>query len=230
MIRLFCGHDKREEPGLHTFIHSVLKRSTDIVHFCPLAAMGLAQGSNAFTLSRFMVPALCGFSGHAIFCDASDMLMVGDVAQLDALFDPKFAVQVVQHATYRSRHERKYCGTEMECAQTNYPRKNWASVMLMNCEHEAWRRMFGSIPMTESNAMTLLQFHFLDNSQIGALPPEWNVLVDEGQPDDTAKILHWTAGIPGFPHYANARRSRDWFAERREMSGLTTTAHGNASR
>jgi len=26
-------------------------------------------------------------------------------------------------------------------------------------------------------------------------------------------VLHWTAGLPSFKHYKNARRSQDWFKE-----------------
>jgi len=49
------------------------------------------------------------------------------------------------------------------------------------------------------------------------LPPEWNVLIDEGQDDKDAKILHWSSGIPMFPHYQNSRRSKDWFTEYNSM-------------
>jgi hypothetical protein len=59
--------------------------------------------------------------------------------------------------------------------------------------------------------LDLLQLKYFEDSEIGELPSEWNVLVDEGQADDNAKILHWTQGIPSFAHYKNARRSKDWF-------------------
>lgn len=221
MIRLFCGYDPREAIGFHVFAQSVIKRASKPVEIIPLAAMGLPQGSNTFTLSRFLVPYLSGFKGRAIFADACDMLMLGDVAELDALFDRSYAVQVVKHPGYVSQHERKYIGTEMECEQSNYFRKNWASLMLVNCEHSAW---FAATPkmMELAKPIDMLQFqHFLGN-EIGGLPPEWNVLIDEGQDDSAAKVLHWTAGIPTFKHYRNARRSKDWFAEHDEL----VAAHG----
>jgi hypothetical protein len=174
--------------------------------------MGLPCGSNSFTLSRFLVPALMGFKGHAIFVDACDMMCLGDIAELDALFDNRFAVQVVKHPDYDSLHQRKYIGTDMECAQSNYSRKNWASVMAINCSHSAW---FGWTPQAIEfkSPMQLLQFQDVLDSEIGDLPKEWNCLVDEGHPMEGAKILHWTAGIPSFIHYRNARASRDWFDE-----------------
>lgn len=218
MLDLFCGYDKREALGFHTFCASVMERATKPVSIHPLSSMGLPEGSNTFTLSRFLVPYLMQFRGHAIFVDACDMLMLGDVAELDALFDTRYAVQVVKHPEYVSQHERKYVGTEMECAQTNYSRKNWASVMLLNCEHEGWRQV-DPLQVSVSGAMGLLQFSHLHDSEIGSLPPEWNVLIDEGQPREGAKVLHWTAGIPTFKHYRNARASKDWFAEYESMTG-----------
>jgi hypothetical protein len=218
MIDLFCGYDRREAVGFHTFCASVMERATQPVSIHPLASMGLPQGSNDFTLSRFLVPHLMGFQGHAIFVDACDMLMLGDIAELDALFDSRYAVQVVKHPDYVSGHERKYVGTEMECAQSNYPKKNWASVMIVNAGHPAWK---GVSPCWLSTvpAIQHLQFDAFLDEDIGALPPEWNVLIDEGHEREGAKLLHWTAGLPTFKHYRNARASADWFAEFEEMTG-----------
>lgn len=232
MIELFCGFDQREAIGFHVFAASVIKRASKPVRITPLASMGLPEGSNSFTVSRFLVPHLMDFKGRAIFADACDMLMLGDVADLDALFDPTYAVQVVKHPTYESQHARKYVGTEMECEQSNYGRKNWASLMLVNAEHAAWRVMTPEwLGCTEeqaietgvkaTNALELLQFSDFSPEEIGQLPAEWNVLIDEGQPREGAKLLHWTAGIPTFKHYRNARASKDWFAEFEELTGGT---------
>lgn len=217
MINLFCGYDAREAVGFHVFCHSVIKRASKPVRIIPLASMGLPEGSNSFTMSRFLVPYLMNFEGHAIFVDACDMLMLGDVAELDALFDEGYAVQVVKHPDYVSGHKRKYIGTEMECAQSNYRRKNWASAMLVNCDHRA--NWYGPQVIAKASPVDLLQFAGYEDDQVGGLPPEWNVLIDEGHEREGAKLLHWTAGIPTFKHYRNARASADWFAELSEMSG-----------
>lgn len=215
MIRLFCGYDERESIGFAVFVHSVIARATVPVAITPLAAMGMAQGTNTFTRSRFLVPYLCGFKGRAIFMDASDMLMRGDVAEIDRSFNPDFAAQVVQHPDYETRHPRKYVGTEMEADNRNYPRKNWASVMMFNCEHPAWQDMtperVGAYPIGD-----LLSLSFL-GEDVGMLHPKWNRLVDEGQP--AGKVLHWTAGIPAFEQYAGTPFADQWFEERRRMEG-----------
>lgn len=215
MINLFCGYDAREAIGFHVFTHSVIQRASCPVRIVPLARFGLPAGSNNFTLSRFLVPHLCGFQGRAIFADASDMLMLGDIAELDEMFDPKFAVQVVKRSDYTSRHDRKYIGTAMECEQSNYSRKNWASLMLINCEHWAWKGMAPSA-IARSAPLSLLQLEFCANA-VGELPPSWNALVDEGDPVEGAKLLHWTAGIPGFPHYSDAPGADLWLSARNQM-------------
>lgn len=213
MIRLFCGYDGREAVGFHTFVQSVIHRASAPVSITPLASMGLPVGSNTFTLSRFLVPYLMDYKGHAIFADASDMLMLGDVAELDSLFDPQCSVQAVKHPDYQTRHPKKYIGTAMECANRDYPRKNWASLMLVNCAHQDWR----SVDLRRAMPLDLLQLKHC--SSIGDLPNEWNRLVDEGQPTEGAKIMHWTAGIPAFDHYKNAPGSDAW---RNELSRITS--------
>ncbi len=210
MIHLFCGYDRREAIGFHVFVASVLERASAPVAIYPLDAKGLPEGTNTFTFSRFLVPWLMGFSGRAIFMDACDMLMQADVAELDRLFDPSRALQCVQH-DYKTRNPVKYIGTPMECGNRDYPRKNWASLMLINCEHPAWRSM---TPARVSNyadiPTTLLGLRWLNDHEVGPLPDHWNRLVDEGQEVEGASVLHWTAGIPAFAHYQNAPGADLW--------------------
>lgn len=214
MVRLFCGYEAREAPGFHVFVSSVLARASVPVEIIPLTAMGLPEGSNAFTVSRFLVPWLMGFKGHAIFADASDMLMLGDVAELDALFDPQFAVQVVKHPNYQPKDKLKYRGTDMETVNTAYERKNWASLMLINCEHPDWHGMTPDA-ITVAHPLELLQLKW---ATVGEIPNEWNRIVDEGHYLAGAKLLHWTCGIPGFPYYQNAPGADLWRAEREAMN------------
>lgn len=211
-VRLFTGYDRREAIGFHVFVHSVIEHASRPVSITPLGAQGLPQGTNEFTYSRFLVPWLCGFKGHAIFADGADMLMQADIAELDVLFDPRYAVQVVQHPDYETRHPRKYVGTTMEADNRNYARKNWASLMLINCEHPEWREQRGDF--TSAHGFALLS---LTGFTVGPLPDEWNRLVDEGQPVEGAKILHWTAGIPGFNNYRDAPGAKLWWDARYSM-------------
>lgn len=218
MIRLFAGYDAREAAGYHVFAQSVLERCVLPPPIHAVGALNQARadlaelrgdGSNDFTYARFSIPERCGFEDWALFVDASDMLLRADLAQLFALADPAFAVQVVQH-DYRTRHPVKYVGTPLECANPDYPRKNWSSVMLLNCGHPAHRRARDRL--RGRDGAFLHRLGWLRDDEIGALPPEWNWLADEYGENDAAKLLHWTAGIPGFRHYEDAPHAAEWHA------------------
>lgn len=215
-IRVFAGFDRREEVGYHTFVSSIIHNTSLPTTVLPLIkeklenlGIHLAEGSNGFTYSRFLPPYICNFKGWALFMDASDMIVKGDLAHLWEQRDARFAVQVVKH-DYKTRHPRKYIGTEMECENRNYARKQWAAVMLMNCEHEAWADVTPEI-VAMRTPMDLLQLKFIKDEWIGELPIEWNWLCDEHGRNDLARVLHFTAGVPAFPVYGRGDHADEWF-------------------
>lgn len=218
MINLYLGYDVREDIGYQVFIASMREHSSGSTCCRRLDACGLPEGSNSFTFSRFLVPWLQGFKGHAIFADASDMLMLQDIAELDGLFDAQYAVQCVRHA-YKTRNPIKYIGTDMQCHNRDYQRKNWASLMIVNCEHPSWAHVTPEWVEAMSEApSTLLALKWIHDNDIGYLPPDWNVLVDEGQEiTETSCLLHWTAGIPAFKHYAKAPGAAVWHRQRNKL-------------
>jgi hypothetical protein len=57
------------------------------------------------------------------------MLVLDDIATLWRLRDERHAVQVVKH-NHVPKEDTKFLGA----TQTKYNKKNWSSVMLMNCE------------------------------------------------------------------------------------------------
>lgn len=215
MIRLFAGFDPREAIGFHAFVQSVIETCSEPVQIIPLTG-DQKDGTNSFTYARFLVPELCGFAGHAIFADASDMICIGDLAEIWAMRDAS-AVQVVKH-DYQTKHPVKYVGTELESANQDYPRKNWSSLILWNCGH--WDHFKNRDRLTSSDGKYLHRFEWLRDDQIGELPKEWNILVGEQEIPRDAKLLHYTLGIPGFAHYANQDGSEYWKSTvRRAMRG-----------
>ncbi len=208
MIRLFTGFDNRESAGWHAFAQSVIENTSEPVAICALTDKSIRDGSNAFTYSRFLVPYLCGFEGHALFLDGADMVAKGDLAELWALRSDK-AVHVVKH-DYKTRNQRKYVGTDMECANSDYPRKNWSSAILWNCSHPANYLLTPKF-IEEHDGSYLHRFAWLPDWLIGELPKEWNWLADEDGASTTAKLLHWTAGIPSIPAHRNAPHASEWF-------------------
>lgn len=217
MIRLYAGFDAREAVGYHAFTASIIEHSTVPVSVCPLSEKSLKRfydegqrdGTNAFTYSRFLIPFLENYEGWAIFADGADMVCRADLAELAALYDPWKAVQVVKH-DYKTKNPRKYIGTDMEAANSDYPRKNWSSLMLINCAHYAWRDLTPA-KVAALPGSYLHRLEFIEDRFIGELPVEWNWLADEYGGNQEAKILHWTAGIPAFEHYKNAPMASEWF-------------------
>jgi hypothetical protein len=217
-IQLFAGFDEREEVGYHAFCSSVIQHATVPVSITPLSLQmvsrlygaGHRDGSNGFIYLRFLIPYLCQFQGWAIFCDGADMVMDADIAELAKLYDPFKAVQVVKH-DYKTKNQRKYIGTQMESDNADYPKKNWSSVMLINCSHYAWRQMTPE-RVAQMPGSFLHRFEFISEDRlIGELPKEWNWLCDEYGANEEAKLLHWTAGIPGFQYYKDAPMADRWF-------------------
>lgn len=212
MLRIFCGYDPREREGFNVFVRSLIERSRDPISVTALTGHQ-RDGTNAFTYSRFLVPYLCNYQGRAIWVDGSDMLLRADISKLVEHFELGRAVSVVKHE-YKTRHPRKYVGTEMEAENSDYEKKNWSSVILWDCRHSA-NEVLTPEYIEKSSGAHLHRFEWLRPERIGSLPIEWNWLVDEYGPNDEAKLLHWTAGIPWFERYRNAPHAEEW----RKMRG-----------
>lgn len=226
MLRLFCGHDPREEAGSHVFVSSVLEHArlpVAITHLHKPAlesAFGqrFAEGSNAFTTSRFLVPALCDFMGTAVFVDGADMLCRSDINDILKAADPTLPVSVVKHA-YKTRYPRKYVGSRMEADNADYERKQWASVMVMNCWHRIWHRLTPD-KVAAMPVLDLLQLRMFGDEQIGSLPVEWNWMADEQGANENAKLVHFTAGVPGFHAHAVCAHSDEWRSQVKRVNYL----------
>ena len=205
-MRLYIGFDPREAIGSYAFIHSLLKKSSKPVEIVPLTG-NQADGTNAFTYARFSIPQLCNWTGFALFADGADMLLRADINELWGMRNPDYAVQVVKHE-YKTKHPRKYLGTELEADNQDYPRKNWSSLVIWNCGHPAHLEARENLSGTDGKY--LHRFSWLNDEEIGSLPVEWNWLADEYGENYKAKLLHWTAGIPGFYQYRNAPHASEW--------------------
>jgi len=165
------------------------------------------DGSNQFIYSRFLVPHLMGYSGHAIFMDG-DMIVRGDIAELWALRSPDKDVQVVKH-DYKTRMPVKYLGAKNE----DYPRKNWSSVMIFNCQNYPTRKLTPEY-IEKSTGAHLHRFQWTSDDRVGALPAEWNWLPDEYGANSDAKLLHYTLGTPCFHEFATTTMADEWHRER----------------
>ena len=213
-IPVFVGYDPREAIAYHVCANSIIRNASQPVSLTPLALNLLdsynethADGSNHFIYSRFLVPHLMDYQGFAIFIDG-DMILKDDINNLCNLYDPTKAVQVVKH-NYQTCMPVKYLGAKNE----NYPRKNWSSVILWNCYHEAHKKLTPEFIQSATGAQ-LHRFSWIEDQDIGELPVEWNWLPDEYGPNPNAKLLHYTLGAPCFHEFATTPQGDEWHRER----------------
>jgi lipopolysaccharide biosynthesis glycosyltransferase len=236
---VYIGYDRREPRSYEAAVRSLHLNADDpvIVHKLDserLADTGLlrrpqdtrgqrydilsnANASTEFAISRFLVPILQQ-SGWALFVD-SDVIFLGDVADLFALADPSKAVMCVKH------QQEGGPSTKMDGQlQQFYARKNWSSVMLFNCDHPANRRL-SLVDVQERRGLYLHSFGWLHDSELGELPQEWNFLVGVsgggGVVSPPPKLLHFTLGTPELG--VCSLYDREWF-KYAPPSDLTTAA------
>jgi hypothetical protein len=149
-----------------------------------------ANESTDFAFSRFLGPFIYNYNGWILFADGADMLCLHDISELWALRDKSKAVMVVKNE-HKTLEDRKFLNQK----QTHYPRKNWSSLMLINCQ--AWRDI-GPMEVNSCSGRVLYRFEWIDDSDIGELPKDYNHLVDVCPPNPNAKIVHFTKGLPVF--------------------------------
>lgn len=213
-IPIFVGYDPREAVAYHTCANSIIRHASAPVAIVPVALNLFkdydethTDGSNHFIYTRFLVPHLMSYIGFAIFIDG-DMIVRGDITELWNMRRPDLDVQVVKH-DYKTKMPVKYLGAKNE----DYPRKNWSSVILWNCNSFPNRRLTPKF-VQQSTGSFLHRFSWLDDSRIGELPPEWNWLPDEYGPNLNAKLLHFTLGTPCFHEFAATPQADEWHRER----------------
>jgi len=212
-IRVFIGFDQVEAIAFHVCSHSIIRHSHCPIAITPLALSNLSNyierhrdGSNEFIYSRFLVPYLMGYRGWAIFIDG-DMLLRADIRELWDMRDDTKAIMCVKH-DYKTRASIKYLGAKNE----DYPRKNWSSVILWNCDHPA-NSILTPAFIENATGAQLHRFSWLSDVSIGELPVEWNWLPDEFGENKQAKLLHFTLGLPSFYEYADSPMASEWHRE-----------------
>ena len=213
-IPIFIGYDPREATAYHTCANSIIRHASKPVAIIPLALNLFndytethTDGSNQFIYSRFLVPHLMSYQGHAIFIDG-DMIVRGDIVELWELANPYMDVQVVKH-NYKTKMPVKYLGAKNE----DYPRKNWSSVILWNCSSWTNRKLTTDF-IENATGAELHRFTWIPDDRIGELPKEWNWLPDEYGENSDAKLLHYTLGTPCFHEFAATPQASEWHREK----------------
>jgi lipopolysaccharide biosynthesis glycosyltransferase len=222
-LRIFVGWDSREPVAYDVAKYSLMRRASIPVEITPIVAEDLrARGlytrdkdplaSTEFTYTRFLTPTLAGFHGWVLFCDC-DFLWLGDIAPMIEYTKTSKAVYCVQH-DYTPKEMTKMDGVP----QTNYPRKNWSSLMLFNCDHPSVKGLTAEVVNRETGAY-LHRMQWVDDADIGSLPTTWNWLEgwNEKPAHGTPNAVHFTRGGPWFEQWQNVDYANLWLAERDQM-------------
>lgn len=218
--KVFVGYDSREDIAWQVARHSLLRHADAQLDVVPLRQTVLrelnlytrpydALSSTEFSLTRFLTPYLAAGSGWVLFCDC-DFLFTTDVRKVFEGLDSSKALYCVQH-DYEPAHDVKMDGKQ----QTIYPRKNWSSFMLFNCDHPDVQSLTPSVVNTASPAY-LHRFEWInDDSAIGALDLDWNFLEGEyPRPEATPRVIHYTNGGPWFDNWQSVDFADLWLKER----------------
>jgi hypothetical protein len=141
-----------------------------------------------------------------LFLD-NDMLCLSDIAELDRLDMEPYALRVVKHDHRVVDGTTKMYGA----VQTSYHRKNWSSLMLMDCSK---LRLWDKQTVEIASGAYLHRFQDIPDSQIGDIDPVWNSL---DYMDEQTKLIHWTSGGPWFEQYRDCPHADVWLAAKAEL-------------
>ncbi len=222
--KIFIGWDSREDIAYQVSKYSAERRSRN-VEVIPLKQQSLRKSglywrevdklaATEFTFTRFLIPELTNYSGWALFMDC-DIIFQESPDELFKLVDDRYAVMCAKH-DYTPKEGIKMDGQ----VQTVYPRKNWSSVMLINCAHPKNKILTKELVNNpETTGAYLHRFSWLNDEDIGTISHEWNWLVGwYKQPEDgEPKAIHYTEGGPWFNNYRFCDYHTEWKNELYDM-------------
>ena len=216
-LKIFVGWDSREDIAYQVCRASLLKHTSIELDIVPIKQKHMREknlfwrehdplSSTEFTFTRFLVPYLAGYKGWAIFMDC-DFMWRGDVSTVLDYCDYSNAVMVVKH-NYNPPERVKMDGA----VQTQYPRKNWSSFMLINCGHEQVQKNLTLETVNTATGLYLHRLQWATNDCIGELPVAYNYLEGWHTKDDCPNPLavHFTRGGPWFRDYMNVEYGDEW--------------------
>lgn len=228
MKKVFIGYTSSQDILFRVSKNSIERRSNGVKCF-PIIQSALRElgiysrdqdklGTTEFSITRFLTPWLAGYDGWVLFCD-NDTLALEDINTLFKLTDDRYALMCAKH-----NHQPTNAIKLNDQPQSVYPRKNWSSVVLWNCNHPK-NKIITPDYVNEASPMHLHRFLWLDDDDIGEFSHEWNWLVDwyDSSSDGEPKLLHYTDGGPYFKNYQNCSYSKEWLAEYELLIGKKFT-------
>ena len=166
----------RRELDLYVFngTHNSIEHNDEPPVLAPMPLEIKYRNYTEFSLYRYLIPQLCGFSGRAIWLD-SDMLCLGDIGEL---FDTP-----LDGFDFLAKADAYYVG-------------GWGpSVMLIDCERCRFDlpAIYADIDAGQHTCADFTHFTrtFLDRHpyQLGKLDPRWN---EFDRFDAQTRLIHYT--------------------------------------
>jgi len=210
------GYDPDQQLAYDVAVHSAESKGNVEVKPLDLEDLRMAHlytrpvdplASTPFTFSRYLVPYLQGYKGWAMFTDC-DVLFMDDPTEIMQHADESKAVCVVKH-DYTSAVRKKM----NDKTQHTYERKNWTSVMLINCAHPSNAVLTPDLVNDKSKSgVWFHKLSWLKDEEIGELPHTWNYLTDHYK-GGSPHILHYTLGGPWQEGFEDCAFASEWNKE-----------------
>lgn len=160
--------------------------------------------STDFSFTRFLVPHICEYADEmVVFCDP-DMVWRGDIAEMIAEIEGRPAVACVKH-----NHIPSDVSKMGGLVQTQYQRKNWSSLMVMN--PSKCRDLTPYKVNNESGSYLHAMVWALD-AEIFGLDERWNWLEGHSSPEIDPMVVHYTRGTPDLPGCEDVMYADLWWA------------------
>jgi len=231
-LTIFIGYDPREDICAKILAHTIRSFDTKIDYniipliYNQLYAYGYTnreldrRGSTEFTMTRFLSAPIVNIQkiqesfldNLALFLDC-DMMFTRSVDSLIEEIDLSKPVSVCKH-DYSSSSIYKMGRTHQE----SYPKKNWSSVSLWNCNHKQVSDL--TLDWANNNEPAYLhRFSQFKEEDIGTLDKRWNYLVGENmnreeyyglKENELPYNIHHTLGSPVFRLYQDTEYSDLW--------------------
>lgn len=212
---VFIGYDSSQDAAAHACRRSIVAQDTTVnveyIKRSDLLERGLywrqdhEYESTEFAFTRFLTPYLKGYYGYALFCD-SDFIWRCSPRELLERVDPLDAVTVVKHNISPDQlKDEKMNGKK----QVWYPKKNWSSMMLFNCNHPKTRSLTPEV-VSESPASYLHGLEWTWDASVGEVDKTYNYLVGYYNDRIDPKVLHYTDGTPLHAGYENCEFAEEF--------------------
>ena len=219
-LKIFIGYDSREKIAYHVLSHSIIANSTIPVTITPINLKNIKhfynrpkakKHSTEFSISRFLTPYLSNYKGFSLYLDC-DFVVLEDLAKLLKFVskNKKKALWCVKHKDYIPKDKVKFLREK----QIPYAKKNWSSFMIFN---NARCKILTPKLVSKATGLYLHQFKWTNDKLIGALPKNWNILVEEQKFPKKINALHYTLGGPYFKKHANCEGSKYWFYYKKQI-------------